>query len=179
MGCSKYLWAFILTIVSFILLCFLLEHISLQNKESDDDYNFSVTKSTVLSFTYNTTTTTFTYNLLLLVRVPNNHVSLDYVNATASYLDHRFASKPDEALVQGFTGLRMHFNGENVVHFTEDQISRLDKNHIAGLYNVTVRIWPSKMMKPGKRIGPAKTVVLCDIQVPHESRVPCGWTTDC
>lgn len=148
---------------------------SQHNEEMYDDYNFYVSNSTMLNFSYNTTTTIFTYNFILLITVPNNHVSLDYVNATASYLNIRFASKPEETLVQDFTGLRMHFNGKNVVNFTEDQLSMLDKNYTAGLYNVTVRIWPSKLMKSGKRIGPAKNVVLCDVQVPHDTRVSCDW----
>jgi len=75
---------------------------------------------------------TFTYNLLffsLAMSMPN------------LVQNHRFYSKPDETLVQGFTGLRMCFNVEYVMVFTEDQLLMLEKDHMAGLYDITVIIW--------------------------------------
>jgi len=72
----------------------------------------------------------------------------------------------------------MQFNGENVVTFIKYQLLMLDNNHMTGLYNVTVQIWPSEWMKSEKRIGPAKNVVICDVQIPNESRVLCSWMTE-
>ncbi|WVZ17629.1 hypothetical protein V8G54_010611 [Vigna mungo] len=169
---SKCLWTYIFIIIFFLLLYFVFE----RKPNDDDDHNFSVNNSTVISFSYNTTTTTFTYNLLLYVIVPDIYVSHDYVNATASYLNHRFPSKPDETFVQGFTGLRMRFNGNFVVAFTQDQLSTLQNDHMVGLYNVTIRIWPSKPTQ--RKIGLLKTLVLCDIQVPFQSKLSCDWTTE-
>ncbi|QCE04799.1 hypothetical protein DEO72_LG8g2840 [Vigna unguiculata] len=172
---SKYFWAYIITIIVFLLLYFVFE----SNRDDDDgDHNFSVNNSTVLSFSYNATTATFSYNLLLFVAIPDIYVSLGYVNATVSYLDHRFASKPDETLVRGFTGFRMRFNGDYVVPFTQDQLSALQKDHVAGLYNITVRIWPSNPINNHRKIGLLKPLVLCDIQVPLQSRVSCDWITE-
>ncbi|WVZ24982.1 hypothetical protein V8G54_003526 [Vigna mungo] len=145
------------------------------NKDKEE-FNFYVSNATVLKFSYNTTTTTFTYNLALFVIVPERFDFLQYVKATASYLNHTFVSKPDETLVQGFNGLRMRFNGEYVVSFTKDQLLTLNNNQMAGLYNITIRIWPSVTYPDYVKARIMKKHVLCDIEFPLQSRVFCGWT---
>ncbi|XP_052724132.1 uncharacterized protein LOC128193965 [Vigna angularis] len=159
-----------LIIVLYLVIRFIVYGIK------SEENNFSVSNATVVSFSYNTTTTTFTYNLALFVTVPETFESINYFKATASYLNHRFASEPDETLVHGFTGLSMRFNGEYVVPFSKDQLLTLNNNHMAGLYNITIIIWPAKTHPFLVKLGFIKALVLCDIQVPLQSRVFCGWT---
>ncbi|WVZ17835.1 hypothetical protein V8G54_010817 [Vigna mungo] len=141
-----------------------------------EENNFSVKNATMISFSYNSTTTIFTSNLSLFVTIPKEFESFNYFNATVSYLNHRFASKPDETLVDGFIGLSMRFNGEYVVPFSKDQLLTLNKNHMEGLYNIRIIIWPSKTHPYYVKLGFIKALVLCEIQVPLKSRVFCGWT---
>ena len=171
----KLLWPTIITISVIVVLLLVLEVNSESNKRAyNEQFKFSVRNATVHSFSYNTTTTTFTYDLLLFFIVPDVYVSLRYFDATASYLNHRFASNPDETLVRGLTGFSMRFNGHYVVSFTEDQLLTLHKDHMAGLYNITVTIrqWEYTLLFRIRRLG---KFVLCDIQVPLQSRVFCGW----
>ncbi|QCE04796.1 hypothetical protein DEO72_LG8g2837 [Vigna unguiculata] len=173
---SNFLPGIFITLSVVLVLMFVFSHHKTEERE-----NFSVSNSTVFSFSYNTTTTTttFSYDLLLFVYFPYSYVSFDYVQATASYLNHTFASKPDETLVQGFTGqLIMRFNGHYVALFTEDQLLTLHKDHMAGLYNITVTIWPSDIDSNNGKTGVLNNVVLCYIQVPLQPRVFCRRTND-
>ncbi|KOM58463.1 hypothetical protein LR48_Vigan11g149700 [Vigna angularis] len=164
-------------IIVFVVIILGLVNINnYKDIKDNEEFNFYVSNATVLNFSYNTTTTTFTYNLALFVIILERFEFLKYVKATASYLNHTFASKPDETLVQGFTGLRMRFNGEYVVPFTKDQLLTLNNNQMAGLYNITIRIWPSVTYSDYIKARIMKKLVLCDIQFPLQSRVLCGST---
>ncbi|WVZ17630.1 hypothetical protein V8G54_010612 [Vigna mungo] len=159
-----------LFLLSVVCLFWYLDSIDIKQ------HKFSVSNADVVSFSYNTTTTTFTYNLTLFVTIPKAFESFNYFKATASYLNHRFASKSDETLVHGFNELSMRFNGEYVVSFSKDQLLTLNKNHMEGLYNIRIIIWPSKTDPTYVKLGFIKALVLCEIQVPLKSRVFCGWT---
>ncbi|WVZ17831.1 hypothetical protein V8G54_010813 [Vigna mungo] len=157
-----------------MILCYFFIHFIAFGIKSEEN-SFSVRNATVVSFSYNTTTT-FTYNLSLFVTISIEFESFNYFNATASYLNHRFASKPDETLVDSFIGLSMRFNGEYVVPFSKDQLLTLNKNHMEGLYNIRIIIWPSKTHPYYVKLGFIKALVLYEIQVPLKSKVFCGWT---
>ncbi|WVZ17828.1 hypothetical protein V8G54_010810 [Vigna mungo] len=154
-------------IIIIVIPCLVKVHLNYEESKINEKNNFSVRNATVVNFSYNTTAA-FTYNLSLFVTIPEKFRSLKYFKSTVSYLNHRFASKPNETLIQGFTGLRMRFNGEYAVFFTEEQLLTLNKNHMAGLYNITIRIWQSNT-------DSCLSLGLCDIQVPLQSRVFCDW----
>ncbi|WVZ17834.1 hypothetical protein V8G54_010816 [Vigna mungo] len=171
---AKVLFYAVLGAVFIIILAIptlIIVHLNYEDSKINERNNFSVSNATVFNFSYNTTTTTFTYNLSLFVTIPEKFESLKYFKSTVSYLNHRFASKRNETLVQGFTGLRMRFSGEYFVAFTKEQLLTLNKNHMAGLYNITIRIWQSETYS-------CLSFGLCNIQVPLQSRVFCDWTDD-
>ncbi|XP_068471617.1 NDR1/HIN1-like protein 10 [Phaseolus vulgaris] len=130
---------------------------------------FFVKNATLTSFTY--TNTTLHYNLTLQLSIPSKFTTLDYINVVASYNNITFASQPDETLIEGFTGLSIHFNGERVLALSANQHSELDSDNMSGIYNISVKFWPSKKIS-------TPTKVLCDLQIPMNNSILCDWIKD-
>lgn len=134
---------------------------------------FHVTDATLTEFNL-TTGNQLQYNLALnfTIRNPNKRIGIYYdrIEARPYFDDVRFDSQTLSTFYQGHkntTNLSAVFKGQQLVVLDAEQLSELDQQKTAGVYNIDVKLYLRIRLKFGAvKSWRLKPKIECDLKVP-------------
>nr|KYP45721.1 hypothetical protein KK1_032720 [Cajanus cajan] len=153
------LWAIGLiggTISVIIPLIFYLSYLG------DDKVNVSVMNATLTEFNY--TKNTLYYNLILNISISHT-VYYDYIDASMMYQNISFDSQTVVMFNKSFSELHMNLRGQHVMAFITNQISKLNKQKMYGVYHIHLKLCPMFRFETNKLMP----IIHCDLQVSLKS----------
>ncbi|KAB1222557.1 Protein YLS9 [Morella rubra] len=138
---------------------------------------FHVTDASLTQFNYTTNNTTLYYNLALnlTIRNPNKKIGIYYdrLEARAYYEDRRFSTAPLTSFYQGHkntTVLNPVFKGQQLLLLGADELSVLNSEKSAGVFDIDVKLYLRVKFKLGKiKTWGVKPKISCDLKVPLSS----------